>query len=74
MNDRGRPEAAHGAATEKHKAGSGFERSAPRRLDSRAEIEDWVAERWRVLSTLLEKERRANRGKREQRGFAKRAA
>jgi hypothetical protein len=56
MNDRSRPEAAHGAAAEKHTAGSGFEPGAPRRLDSRAEIEDWVAERWRVLSELVEAE------------------
>jgi hypothetical protein len=29
----------------------------PRRLNSRREIDEWAAERWRTLSALLEAER-----------------
>lgn len=41
-------------------------RPAPRRLNSRREIDEWAAERSRTLTALLEAERRAPARKPEQ--------
>lgn len=41
-------------------------RSGPRRLNSRREIDEWAAERWRTLSALMEAKRRAGAREPEQ--------